>query len=130
MIWERITLCKLMGFYVWFGMQIPLSSGEIQRHLEAKLILNGSSTNSQDFLWGCMRLTGYLLLILAVRAAADGPAFNLESSYVDQLVYVLCYAFSSLPITNTFNDVVHAGVVVDDFGLLRVLLLRHFDRFS
>ena len=45
---------------------------------------------------------------------------------------MFCVMLSALflAITNTFNDVVHAGVVVDDFGLLRVLLLRHFDRFS
>ena len=104
-----------MGFYVWFGMQLPLTSREIQRHLEAKMILNGSQTNSKDFLWGCMRLTSYLLLILAVRAAADGSAFNLESSYVDQLLYVLCYAFSSVPITNTLNDVVHVGTSLAPF---------------
>ena len=49
---------------------------------------------------------------------------------VAQLLYVLCYTFGSLPITNTLNDVVHVGVVSNDFGLLKVLLLRHFARFS
>ena len=33
--------------------------------------------------------------------ADDDAAFNLESSYVDQLLYVLCYAFGPLPSTNT-----------------------------
>ena len=72
----------------------------------------------------------YLHLISAVRAPRDCPAFNFESSYVDQLLYVPCYAFVSPPITNILNDVVHVGVVSNDFGLLRVLLFRHFGRFS
>ena len=118
-----------MGFYIRLGMPLSLTSGEIQRHLEAKQVLNRSLTNSQDFLCGYVHFTGYLLLISAVRAARDGPAFNLESPYVNQLLYVPCYAFSSLPITNTLNYVVHVGVVSNDFGLLRVLLLRHFGRF-
>ena len=56
-----------MGLYVRLGIQLSLSSGEIQLHLEAKQVLNGSPTTSQDFFCECIRFTGYLLLISAVR---------------------------------------------------------------
>ena len=86
-----------MGFYIRLGMPLSLMSGEIQRYLEAKQVLNGSPTNSQDFLCGYVHFTGYLLLISAVRAARDGPAFNLESPYVDQFLYVAVLRFQLSP---------------------------------
>ena len=38
--------------------------------------------------------------------------------------------FRLSPVTNTLNDAVHVGVVSNDFGLLRVLFLPQFGRFS
>ena len=119
-----------MGFYIRLGMPLSLSSGEIQRHLEAKQVLNGSPTNPKTFSAGT-----YISL---------GISFSFQLSELPEMVQPLilnppmstsfsmwpCYAFSSLPITNTLNDVVHVGVVSNDFGLLRVLLLRHFGRLS
>ena len=118
-----------MGFDIPLSMQLSLSSGENQHHLEAKQVLDRSPTNSETFSAGAYVSLGISFSFPLSELPEMVQPLNLNPP-VAQLLYVLCYTFGSLPITNTLNDVVHVGVVSNDFGLLKVLLLRHFARFS